>query len=262
MIVDTSWAYQSIGATTIQQHITGLYAAFYDRASDYGGMHYWSTREVGARSDAFGVTYEQAAQRAISNADAAYLGMRFAQAESEYFNTLYGSKTDAQFVDALYLNLAGRPAETTSGAIGYWSGVIQKYKDAGLNTRDARGSMVGEFVDALIETNPLDWVARLTPAENEMVAFRTNVVHNKIATSMALVGASAQPEGAFLNARVVGDEAFYAQVRALSGVSNDIAAVYEQMEEISAALASGSPRMIQPVGISAASSASSLLEVV
>jgi hypothetical protein len=55
------------------------------------------------------------------------------------------------------------------------------------------------------------------------------------------VGASAQPEGAFLNARVVGDEAFYAQVRALSRVSNDIAAVYEQMEEISAALSSGPP---------------------
>jgi hypothetical protein len=60
------------------------------------------------------------------------------------------------------------------------------------------------------------------------------------------VGASAQPEGAFLNARVVGDEAFYAQVRALSGLSNDIAAVYEQMEEISAALSSGPPALSSP----------------
>jgi hypothetical protein len=92
-------------------------------------------------------------------------------------------------------------------------------------------------VHDLIDVNLAQWISVLTPSELETAILRQSVVDNKLAVSLAYGNASATPNGSFLNAHVVGDAAFQAEVRALNEVvSPFIASV--QIADINQAVSS------------------------
>lgn len=93
---------------TVLQEINGLYVALYGRAADGPGINYWI-----AQLQAFdpAVTSANAATLAISVANETYLGQQFVKTQSSYFNTQYGSLSDLQFVQALYVNIGGNTGD-------------------------------------------------------------------------------------------------------------------------------------------------------
>ena len=206
-------------ATTVQLEIAGLYAAVYNRAVDSVGMSYW----VGVTSqqqDASGLTQSNANTTAVSAADATSLGKFIVLAENSYYNKVYAPLNDSDFVDALYLNIGGTHAETTS-AISYWVGQLQNLEKTAQNVQDARASLVGGFVQALLSTDLTQWTSILTPDQMSLAIQRQAAVYDKLTVSLAYLGASAALGGSFLNAHAVGDSAFSAEVRSLGSVTAD-----------------------------------------
>lgn len=78
-----------------------LYFAFFDRAPDYAGLAYW-TEQVRR-----GTTLEQVAQQFALSAE---------------FRTTYGALGDGAYVDLVYGNVLGRPAD--AGGRAYWTGQL------------------------------------------------------------------------------------------------------------------------------------------
>ena len=234
-------------ATTIQQEIAGLYAAVYNRTADTLGMQYW-VNVVAQQPDATGITYASAASPPISASDVSLLGQLFVSTQSAYFNQTYGNLNDSNFVNALYFNMGGQNAETPS-AITYWENIIQAGETSGLSVQNARAAMVGQFVHDLIDVNLAQWTTLLTPSELETAILRQSVVDNKVAVSLAYVNASANPNGSFLNAHVVGDAAFQAQVTALTGMVINPLGVSVETAAINRAVSDHNLADIQPVGI-------------
>lgn len=233
--------------TTIEQEIAGLYAAVYNRTADASGVQYW-VNVVAEQADALGVTVASAANTPISTNDASLLGQLFVSTQSAYFNLTYGNLNDADFVNALYFNMGGQNAETSS-AITYWVNIIQAGEASGLSIQNARASMVGQFVHDLIDVDLTQWTSILTPSELETAILRQAVVDNKLAVSLAYVDASANPNGSLLNADVVGDAAFQAEINALNGVAIDPSTATVQIASINQAVSDQNLADIHPLGI-------------
>jgi hypothetical protein len=141
--------------------------------------------------------------------------------------------------------MGGQNAETPS-AITYWENIIQAGETSGLSVQNARASMVGQFVHDLIDVDLTQWTTLLTPSELETTILRQATVDNKLEVSLAYVTASATPNGSFLNAQVVGDAAFQAEVRALTGVAVDPFTATVQITGINQAVAYHNLADIQP----------------
>ncbi len=94
--------------------VVRLYLAYFRRIPDYGGLTYWISEHRGGMS-----------LTAISD--------QFAQ--SQEFRGTYGSLSDSQFVDRVYTNVLGRPADSEGQA--YWTDQLR----SGRLTRG--GMMVG-----------------------------------------------------------------------------------------------------------------------
>ncbi|MEM7273964.1 MAG: DUF4214 domain-containing protein [Actinomycetota bacterium] len=82
--------------------VSRLYQAYFLRQPDAGGFQYWR---------------QQLASGAVSLID-----ISNAFAASAEFTATYGALTDAQFVDQVYLNVMGRPADP--GGHAYWTGQL------------------------------------------------------------------------------------------------------------------------------------------
>lgn len=85
-----------------------LYFAFFDRAPDYQGLVYWTDQ---VRS---GVTLQQVAQQFVLSGE---------------FQATYGSVDDGRYVDLIYGNVLGRPADVTGRA--YWTGQLARGLERG-----------------------------------------------------------------------------------------------------------------------------------
>ena len=107
--------------TSVQLEILGLYAALYNRAADFDGYPYWVGVD-GQQSDSGGVTVANAGTTAVTLNDAGVLGQAFVNTQSTFFNATYGSLTDSQFINALYVNIAGNAGDP--GGVSYWAELV------------------------------------------------------------------------------------------------------------------------------------------
>ncbi|HMJ76181.1 MAG TPA: DUF4214 domain-containing protein, partial [Iamia sp.] len=97
--------------------VVRLYEAYYQRLPDAGGFRYWRDQvRRGASVDAVSQSFANAAE----------------------FRTLYGSLDDPQFVDRVYRNVLGRPADASGKS--YWVGRLR----AGLS----RGKVMTGFSES------------------------------------------------------------------------------------------------------------------
>jgi len=110
--------------------VAALYVAFFMRAPDVNGMSYW-----------------KGAAQASGLGDLALMqAMAAGFAGHPSFTSIYGALNDAAYVDAIYLNVGGKPADAAGR--GYWLGRLE----AGLS----RSALVAEFVFYLLElTEPM-----------------------------------------------------------------------------------------------------------
>ena len=203
--------------TSVQQEILGLYAALYDRAADFFGYSFWVGID-GQQPDSGGVTVANANTTAVTLNDAGILGQAFVNTQSTYFNQAYGSLTDSDFINALYVNIGGNAGDP--GGVAYWEGLLQQAEASGESVQAARAGLAGQFVHDLIGVN-LALFTTLTPDQLLAAEQRQEGINNKIAVSLAYLNASQQPGGSILNAHNVGDAAFNAAITVMHGVNSN-----------------------------------------
>jgi hypothetical protein len=98
--------------------VARLYFAYFLRAPDLAGLDYWRGRLRAGTSLA-----------AVSQSFAS----------SGEFRTRYGSLSNRQFVETVYLNVLGRPGD--AGGIGYWTGQLDR-------GRKSRGAVMVGFSES------------------------------------------------------------------------------------------------------------------
>ena len=140
-------------AASVQQEINGLYVALYGVAATGPGVTYWINQALAHDSSETLASADSTAP--IPLTDAQFIGEQFVETQATYFQSEYGSLTDAQFVQALYSNIGGSSISNTVD-LNYWSGQLQA-AEATLGDADngllARASVIGQFVHDLISNN-------------------------------------------------------------------------------------------------------------
>ncbi len=155
-------------APATAQKIAALYIAFFTRAAELGGLDFW---KAVARDSGLGNI-----ELMRSMADG------FADHPS--FIALYGALGNAAFVDAIYLNVGGKPADAAGRA--YWLGL--------LNAGMSRSDFVADFVFGLLEITEAELQAmasrgEITQAELQDALARKAQVTNRSAVALAFVDA-------------------------------------------------------------------------
>jgi hypothetical protein len=232
-----------INTTSVQQEILGLYAALYGRAAEFPGFSYW-IGVVGQQSDGVGVTVANAGSTEVTLNDAAVLGQAFVNTQSTYFNSVYGSLNDSQFINALYVNIGGNAGDPTG--IAYWASLLQQAEGANptaAQIQAARAGLVGQFVHDLVDYN-LSTATGLTAAQLLAATQRQGTIDNKIAVSLAYSNASQQTGGAILDPQTIGDAAYQAATTILQNVTYDSATVTAAITGINAAVAAQNLHLI------------------
>jgi hypothetical protein len=150
------------------QKVAALYVAFFMRAPDVNGMTYWKSFALASGLSDLALMQSMAAG--------------FAGHPS--FNSIYGALDNAAYVDAIYLNIGGKPADAAGRA--YWLGRMT----AGLS----RSGFAAEFVYYLLDlTEPMlrDMFQRgeITQAELQDALSRRARMENRSEVAFAYVDA-------------------------------------------------------------------------
>jgi len=151
---------------SVTQKIASLYVGFFFRAPDLGGLTFWKGY---ALASGLG---DLALMKHIANG--------FAMHPS--FTSIYGGLTNGAFVDAIYLNVAGKPADVAGKA--YWEGR--------LNSDLSRSGFVAEFLYYLLELTEADLQdmynqGQITWPELQDALARKARMENKILVTLVFV---------------------------------------------------------------------------
>jgi len=201
-----------ISAATISEEIAGLYIAFFNRAADESGLHYWE------------------AQAEKMGEDTALKTLAAAFASHPKFTQLYKDMSNKEFVEAIYINVLGQAGD--SKGIAYWKDLLEK----GMS----RSDMVAEFVRITLDFDPDDpqydvlhnatyVTSQQRRRQNplEVAQKRKDLFANKVAVSLMYIDALNtktnldQQTDAFDPASLNLDKAYRASINLLYGITND-----------------------------------------
>ncbi|NMG16355.1 beta strand repeat-containing protein [Aromatoleum bremense] len=151
-------------AVTTQQQIAAAYVAFFNRAPDLDGLNFWETEAANSGLNDLELMRDIAAG--------------FAQHPS--FDSLYGGLGNAAFIDAIYLNIGGAPADANGKA--HWLGLIE-------SGELSRSDFVADFVYGLLTITPetLDGLVasgEITEQEKTDALLRQDRLTNKSAVAL------------------------------------------------------------------------------
>jgi hypothetical protein len=210
--------------TTVLQEINALYIALYGRLADSIGIDYW-VGQLQLHNPA--ITPANAAGFPISQADSAFLGLRFLTASadaSNFFNSLYTNLNDLQFVQALYQNIGGNAGDP--GGIQFWFSQLQAL-EATNTVANARAQIAGQFADAVLDFDLTPGAAALglSAVDYANALARQASFQNKVSVSQFYADESRLPTGGFLNAPTTASPAFAIERALVLTVTNDPATV-------------------------------------
>lgn len=165
---------------TNDQIISATYVALFQRAPDKAGLMFWEDA-----APTYGADGSMELALAMAN--------QFAQHPA--FTTIYGGLGNAAFINAIYQNIGGKPADAAGR--DFWLG---KLTDA-VNPI-SRGDLVGEFIYTVLSITPAELAAQqangdITPAELTDALARQDRLTNKAAVGLEFTNALA--DGSNLN---------------------------------------------------------------
>lgn len=147
---------------SLESKIAGLYIAFFKRAPDLEGLHYWKFRG------------EQGASQGNTSHVLKELAAGFAG--HPVFTSIYATLNNRDFVQEIYKNTLGREGDTEG--INFWS----DWLDNGLS----RSDMVSTFVEAALASDlTLENYPNLTREELTVAQLRQNLLINKTEIALA-----------------------------------------------------------------------------
>jgi len=198
-----------ISAATISEEIAGLYIAFFNRAADESGLHYWE------------------AQAEKMGEDTALKTLAAAFASHPKFTQLYKDMSNKEFVEAIYINVLGQAGD--SKGIAYWKDLLEK----GMS----RSDMVANFVVMTLNFDSKDPQYETLRAINttlnnvqnplETAQQRKDLFANKVAVSLMYIDALDtktnldQQTDAFDPASLNLDKAYRASINLLYSIADD-----------------------------------------
>jgi len=185
------------------QKISGLYAAFFNRAPDKGGLGWWKNRAKTVESEGKDVS---TVLKELSEG--------FAQ--HPVFTSTYGSLKNQEFVEAIYLNSLGRAGD--SEGIAYWTNE--------LNNGLTRPDMVSNFIEmslTLILT-PQNF-PNLSQSELDAAKLRQDLITNKVNVAIDFVEKLGDKTNVVNQQNPENDPAYIASIKILSHVTEDSSTV-------------------------------------
>ena len=212
-------------SATVQTFINALYPMMYGRVAD--------SIVYGSELSALGVSANTAATAQIGDAQAQALANVVQSTQPTYFASIYGPLSDSQFINALYVHLAGNSSGVSGSDMSYWQGV--------LNSLDGnRAALVGEFTLGFLNYSGTDTTA----------LGRQAALLNKVTVSKAWVSESASHS--FMNAAATTDHALMAETTVLDGVDGTAASLAVALNYVHQYASSGGVIYVVPLITSAA----------
>jgi hypothetical protein len=187
--------------------LSAVYVAFFERAADADGLAYW-TAQAGSGAVDFDLL------RQLTNG--------FAQHPS--YTSIYGGLSDSAFVDAIYLNIGGAPADADGKA--YWLTQL----DDGMTRPDFIAQFILDLLsyrEATLYQLVIDGI--LTPEERDNALLRKNRLTNKAVVGLTFTNtlgnaSNLRPETDPLDpASLAKDPAYRASVKIIADVTEEIA---------------------------------------
>lgn len=210
------------------QKITAAYVAFFNRAPDLDGLNFWF-----AQVPTVGATEAQdlALMRQLASGFA----------EHPSFAALYGRLGNADFVDAIYINVGGAPADANGRS--FWLAKLNGVGEPAIS----RAQFVADFVYGLLNITRATLDAQLTSgtitlAERDAAVLRQDRMLNitEVALKFTLTLGASSNLGAGTNpldpSSLARDRAYLASQAIIVGVSEDPAS-----KETPLAILNGSP---------------------
>ena len=205
--------------------IAGTYVTIYNRAADPAGATFW------AQSLGFSSLAAASAANTGSLALADKLGPNFYAASSSVFNTTYPtSMLDSQFINQVYLNLGGLPADG-EGA-NFWGNRLTVLEAT--NTQQVARAIVASEIAFVLQT--------FDPNATGDAKIRADTYKNKLAVSaaVALTGnPSFNPASQSLS-----DPAYAGETNVLIGINETDASRNVALSQVSAANAANNPALM------------------
>jgi len=186
-----------------EQKISGLYAAFFNRAPDMDGLNAWKTMVEDVRADG---------KEPIEVLK--YIAFYFSG--HPVFASTYGNLNNEQFVRAVYINALGR--EGDSEGVVAWTELL----DDGMS----RSDMIAIFINTSLTVDliPSNFPT-LSQAELDAGILRQNLITYKTEVSVAFVNELDYRTNITNLADIENDPAYKASIKVLSGVNEDRASV-------------------------------------
>ena len=184
---------------TIEEEITGLYVAYFNRAADEGGLTYWTQKG------------EEAQQNGEDVSDVLkQLSAGFAQHPS--FARAYGDMDNQAFVEAVYRNTLGREGDVQG--VNYWTGL--------LNGGMSRSDFVSIFVDAALTFDRTDpQYAGMSEADLDAAQLRQDLISNKVEAALAFTHQLGVLSNVTDTQNPESDPAYLASIKIISEVTED-----------------------------------------
>lgn len=193
-------------AVSTQQLISGLYVAFFNRAPDQSGLQFWTNAAVQSQL--------------TDNALAREMAKGFAT--HPFFTSAYGALNNDQFIDTVYNNIGGAPADANGKS--FWL----KALDGGLS----RSDFVGDYTFLLLNITVAELQAQLNSGAITQEDYDNAILRQDRLTNKSEVGLQfANALGANSNlapgtnpndpASLDNDPAFQASRAIIAGVTQD-----------------------------------------
>ncbi len=181
----------------LENKIGGLYVAYFNRAPDMQGLHYW--KERGEQAEANG-----------EDVGAVLKALSAGFASHPSFERAYGGLDDRAFVEKIYVNALGR--EGDGPGVDYWTLLLAN----GMR----RSDMVSVFVDAALTFDPSDpWYEGLSRGELDAAQLRQDLISNKVEVALAFVELLGEKTSVQDNDNPETDPAYLASIKVLSEVT-------------------------------------------
>jgi len=188
---------------SLEEKITGLYVAFFNRAADESGLNYWKAQ--GENAEANGNNVSNILKQ---------LSKGFATHPT--FTSAYSSMGTENFVNAIYVNSLGKNGDAEG--VAYWSGLI--------NSGKSRSDMVAEFIELSLT---LDLTAEnfpnLSQIDLDNAIARQSLIYNKVSVAVYFTNSLGSSTNVIDSANPENDSAYLASIKVLSEVTIDIVTV-------------------------------------
>ncbi len=203
---------------SIEERITGLYVAYFNRAGDQEGVNWW--KGLGEEAEAEGNSASEVLKE---------LSFNFSQHPS--FARAYGDMDNQEFVEAVYRNTLGR--EGDAPGVAYWSGRLN------LPLSDpnylSRSDFVSIFVEAALTFNRDDpQYEGLSQEDLDAAQLRQDLITNKVEAALAFTHQLGNLSNVEDNQNPESDPAYLASIKIISEVTEK----HETVEDVLAFLSS------------------------